>query len=130
MSHLPQTKTNLFTGTFDEGKEASLLLSELPSCVIFHKAGQVLELYNVDTGFIAAHHGPFDNSVLGAGIHTTLYWDYAAFPTLNATFSGRYRCRTDAGHSPQKFQMHIKGKVIIIMYCIHCFGSLFTTSIS
>ena len=109
-SHLipstPPLKAN-----FAEGESTATLLLGLPTCSIFRQAGSFLELYNVDTGFVAGRHGPFDNRlVIGIGVATNVAWTSATYPVLNASFTGLYICRTDTANSRDAYQLNVRGK--------------------
>ena len=99
------------TAFFAEGESTATLGTGLPSCTIIREAGSYLELYNVDTGFVAGRHGPFDNRpMIGIGVTTTVLWDTATYPVLNASFTGLYICRTDTGNSTTTYHLNVRGK--------------------
>ena len=96
---------------FAEGESTATLLLALPACSILFQAGSFLELYNVDTGFVAGRHGPFDNRpMIGIGASTTVGWNTTTYPVLNAGFTGLYMCRTDTGNSMVTYQLNVRGK--------------------
>ena len=96
---------------FAEGESTATLLLGLPTCVISFSTGSFLELYNVDTGFVAARHGPFDNRpVIGIGIATNVGWNTATYPVLKTSYTGLYRCRTDTANATATYQLNVRGK--------------------
>ena len=64
----------------------------------------------MDTGFIAGRHGPFDNTPSGSGIVTAVLWNTSAYPVLNTSYTGLYRCRTDTANSTTTYQLNVRGK--------------------
>ena len=98
------------TAFFAEGEATANLGLGLPYCTISLQAGSFLELYNVDTGFVAGRHGPFDNTPSGSGIITTMVWNTTAYPVLKTSYTGLYRCRTDTGNSTVTYQLNVRGK--------------------
>ena len=96
---------------FAEGESTATLVLGLPTCAISLQNGSFLELYNVDTGFVAARHGPFDNRpMIGIGITTSAFWDTTTYPVLKTSYTGLYRCRTDTGNSTATYQLNVRGK--------------------
>ena len=90
-------------------------LSILPACISFAQKANGLELYNMDTGFIAARHDAYsypDNDTYDS---TVLWWDDQKYPELKMMYSGRYKCRTDAGSSTATYNLHVTGKKTIMM---------------
>ena len=100
-----------FTAFFAEGEATATLGTGLPSCAIIIQAGSYLELYNVDTGFVAGRHGPFDNTPMtGSGVITLVVWDTTTYPVLKTSYTGLYRCRTDTANSISTYQLNVRGK--------------------
>ena len=111
----PNTAPNL-TAYFAEGEATSPLLTGLPSCVIFAQNGSFLELYNVDTGFVAGRHGPFDNRPgIGSLASTGVLWNTTANPVLDTSYTGLYRCRADTSTSSGFYQLNVRGKFTILL---------------
>ena len=102
--------TSPLTAFFAEGESTATLGAGLPSCTIVQQAGSYLELYNVDTGFIAGRHGPFDNTPSGSGGVTVVVWNTTAYRVLNTSYTGLYRCRTDTANSSATYQLNVRGK--------------------
>ena len=102
--------TSPLTAFFAEGESTTILGTGLPICTIAQQAGSYLELYNVDTGFIAGWHGPFDNTPSGSGFVTPAFWNTTAYPVLNTSYTGLYRCRTDTANSLVTYQLNVRGK--------------------
>ena len=110
----PNTPSNL-TAYFAEGEATSPLITGLPSCVILAQNGSFLELYNVDTGFVAGRHGPFDNRPgMGGPITTGVGWNTAVSPVLDTSYTGLYRCRADTSMSSAFYQLNVLGKFTIL----------------
>ena len=108
------TAPNL-TAYFAEGEATSPLVTALPSCVIFAQNGSFLELYNVDTEFVAGRHGPFDNRPgIGSLANTGLLWNTTANPVLDTSYNGLYRCRADTSISSSFYQLNVLGKFTIL----------------
>ena len=97
-------------GTFVEGEGTAQLENGLPSCFVFAGRARFLELFNVDTGFVAAWRGPFDNTPTGMGRGTFLMWDKINFPVLKTSYSGVYKCRTDDRYSHHTYTLSVLGK--------------------
>ena len=97
---------------FAEGESTAPLILGLPSCLVSARTGSFLELYNVDTGFVAGRHGPFDDRPMAgnAPTNTGVFWNTATYPVLNASFTGLYICRTDTGNSTATYQLNVRGK--------------------
>ena len=109
VNHIPATPP--LKAYFAEGESTATLLLGLPICTIAFQAGSFLELYNVDTGFVAARHGPFDNRpIIGIGISTYVGWNTTTYPVLKTSYTGLYRCRTDTGNSTATYQLNVRGK--------------------
>ena len=102
--------TTPLTAFFAEGEATATLGTGLPSCAIIQQAGSYLELYNVDTGFFAGRHGPFDNTPSGTGSTTIVVWNTTTYPVLRTSYTGLYRCRTDTGNSTATYQLNVRGK--------------------
>ena len=102
--------TTPLTAFFAEGEATAILGTGLPSCTIIQEAGSYLELYNVDTGFVAGRHGPFDNTPSGSGIITGVVWNTTTYPVLKTSYTGLYLCRTDTGNSTWTYQLNVRGK--------------------
>ena len=102
--------TTPLTASFAEGEATATLRTGLPLCTITHQAGSYLELYNLDTGFVAGRHGPFGNTPSGSGIITAVFWNTTAYPVLKTSYTGLYRCRTDTGNSTATYQLNVRGK--------------------
>ena len=106
--------TSPLTAFFAEGESNATLGLGVPLCTVAQQAGSYLELYNVDTGFIAGRHGPFDNTARAFGsssdIVTAVFWNTTAYPVLNTSYTGLYRCRTDTGNSSATYQLNVRGK--------------------
>ena len=102
--------TTPLTAFFAEGESTATLGVGVPSCTILQQAGSYLELYNVDTGFIAGRHGPFDNTLSGGSMVTVVEWDTTLYPVLNTSYAGLYRCRTDTANSTSTYQLNVRGK--------------------
>ena len=98
------------TAFFAEGEATANLGAGLPSCTIVRQAGSYLELYNVDTGFVAGRHGPFDNTPSGSGLVTFVEWNTTTYPVLITSYTGLYRCRTDTANSTATYQLNVRGK--------------------
>ena len=64
----------------------------------------------MDTGFIAGRHGPFNNTHSGSDLSTAVFWDNTAYPVLNTSYTGLYRCRADTGNSMATYQLNVRGK--------------------
>ena len=118
------------TAYFAEGEATAIVDQGLPVCTILLQAGSFLELYNIDTGFVAGRHGPFDNSPSGSGIVTGVLWNTTAYPVLKTSYTGLYRCRTDAANSTATYQLNIRGKYTLyfqywyLLYLQCCFTAL------
>ena len=102
--------TTPLTAFFAEGEATANLVIGFPYCGMFVQAGSFLELYNVDTGFVAGRHGPFDNTPSGIGIVTIVRWNTNTYPVLKTSYTGLYRCRADTGNSTQTYQLNVRGK--------------------
>ena len=109
----PNTEPNNFA-FFEEGEATSTLLKGLPLCTILAQNGSFLELYNVNTGFVAGWHGQFDNrpgmSSLSA---TNVGWNTTVNPVLDTSYNGLYRCRTDTSTSLAVYQLNVRGKFTV-----------------
>ena len=108
--HRPYAPTNI-TAFFAEGEATSTLAAGLPACLVSLQAGPFLELYNVDTGFVAGRHGQFDNRPgMGRLIATNVVWNTTAYPVLRTRYTGLYRCRTDTTNSRAAYQLNVRCK--------------------
>ena len=100
-----------FNAYFAEGESTATLQLGLPICTTSFQNGSFIELYNVDTGFVAGRHGPFDNrGMTGNGPTTTVSWDTTTYPVLKTSFTGLYICRTDTANSTATYQLNVRGK--------------------
>ena len=98
-------------GFFVEGTATTTLITALPTCTITSLAGSFLELQNVNTGFVAGRHGPFNNTAdANMGFVTGVLWNTTAYPVLNTSYTGLYICRTDTGNSTAAYQLNVRGK--------------------
>ena len=93
---------------FAEDESTATLGAGLPTCTILYQVGSYLELYNVDTGFVAGRHGPFDNTVGGSGIVTFVWWNTTAYPVLKTSYTGLYICRADTANSTAAYQLNVR----------------------
>ena len=101
------------------------IAADLPYCTIHNAQSAYLELYNMDTGFIAGRHGWFNNS--GTGVPLTVVWNRTTFPLLKGKYTGRYKCHTDTANSLHSYQMKI-GRGKVFMYLILSVGFQFTAT--
>ena len=98
-----------YSKTFKEGTRTLPLLAGfiLPDCWISLQSGAYVELYNENTGFVAA-------KLLNFGSYGTedtgLKWNFGSYPVLKKTFSGVYRCRTDTAKSKDFYNLTVVGK--------------------
>ena len=103
--------TTPLNGFFAEGTATTTLTNALPVCTITSLAGSFLELHNVNTGFVAGRHGPFNNTAdANMGDATSALWDTDTYPVLKASYTGLYICRTDTGNSTATYQLNVRGK--------------------
>ena len=100
--------TSPLSAFFAEDESTATLGIGLPACVIVQQAGSFLELYNVDTGFVAGRHGPFDNTPSGSGFLTFVEWNTTAYPVLKTSYTGLYICRTDTANSTATYQLNVR----------------------
>ena len=100
--------TSPLSAFFAEGEATATLGAGLPTCIIVFQAGSFLELYNVDTGFVAGRHGQFDNRPFGIGAGTLVSWNTTAYPVLKTSYTGLYRCRTDTANSAPTYQLNVR----------------------
>ena len=71
-------------------------------------------MYNVDTGFVAGRHGPFDNRPgMSRPAGTTVVWNTTANQVLVTSYNGLYRCRTDTSTSSGFYQLNVRGKFTV-----------------
>ena len=96
-----------FSGKFPTGWKTTVLRPMLPACVVEHRAGRFLQLYNEKTGLVSGHHGKFDNTATANNARTTVQWDTSTYPVLNKAMTGSYRCRTDTGTSVFTYQLDV-----------------------
>ena len=109
----PTTLPNL-TAYFAEGEATATLAPALPFCTVSRQNGSFLELYNVDTGFVAGRHGQFDNRPgIGNLVATYVVWNTTANPVLDTSYTGLYRCRTDTSTSSVFYQLNVRGKFTV-----------------
>ena len=110
---IPNTPPNN-TAFFAEGEPTVTVADALPSCTLLRQNGSFLELYNVDTGFVAGRHGPFDNRPgIGSPGITFVLWNTTANPVLDTSYNGLYRCRTDTSMSSAFYQLNVRGKFTV-----------------
>ena len=109
----PNTPPNI-TAFFAEGEATVSVADALPLCTVSRQNGSFLELCNVDTGFVAGRHGPFDNRPgMGRPIATNVGWNTAVNPVLDTSHNGLYRCRTDTSTSSAFYQLNVRGKFTV-----------------
>ena len=104
----------ILTAYFAEGEVTATLALALPICADSLQNGSFLEVYNVDTGFVAGRHGPFDNRPgMGSLASTNVLWNTTAYPVLDTSYTGLYRCRTDTSTSLESYQLNVRGKFTV-----------------
>ena len=109
----PHTPPNI-TAFFAEGEPTATVTDALPLCTVSRQNGSFLELYNVDTGFVAGRHGQFDNRLGMSSIPATnVAWNTTANPVLDTSYNGLYRCRTDTSTSSAFYQLNVRGKFTV-----------------
>ena len=110
---IPNTPPNN-TAFFAEGEPTATVADALPLCTVSGQNGSFLELYNVDTGFVAGRHGQFDNRPdMGSPPATSVGWNTTDYPVLDTSHNGLYRCRTDTKTSFAVYQLNVRGKFTV-----------------
>ena len=111
ISEFRPSSTSYWAHVFHQGQITSNITDLLPSCLILKQASSYLELYNVDNGFVAARHGEFTS-------YTSLSWNDTAYPVLEPSLSGLYRCRTATANSTESFQLNVTSAFVskLILY--------------
>ena len=113
---IPYSSKGPYQAYFTEGQSTAEALYALPICIISNRAGAFLELYNINTGMVVGHHGPFDNTHGADPSWTITEWDNVAHPWLNSSYNGLYYCRTDSysGHEQRNsYQLNVRGEITV-----------------
>ena len=109
--------TNTYAAYFADGQNTLEVLFGLPMCYVKGRgSGEYLELYNVNTSFPVGHRGSFVN---GDADSTSLQWNNIAYPMLDPSFTGLYRCRTNGIISKATYQLNVRSKMSTVTP--HCY---------
>ena len=104
-------KPDTYAAYFADGQNTLDAIFGLPSCEVFGGgSSEYLELYNVNTSLPVGHRGSFDN---GRTDITSLQWNYTAYPMLDPSFTGLYRCRANGITSKETYQLNVRSKMSI-----------------
>ena len=93
-----------FIMTFGDGQSTADVLSYMPVCIVTSGSAPFIRLEKTDGSLVLGVTGSF-TGFGRAPLNTT------AHPSLNASYTGVYHCRTDARYSPQLYQLNVVGKV-------------------
>ena len=105
----PKQTTNIVAYLAD-GQDTFDAMFALPRCAVSGGTGDYMELYNVDVGTPVASTGFFNNTPQTT---TYIHWRTTHIGTLNTSFTGLYRCRTDTANSTQTYQLNVRCKLSI-----------------
>ena len=101
--------TDTYVAYFADGQNTLDTIFALPRCEVFGEGySDYLELYNVNTSLPVLHRGSFDNGETGT---TSLQWNNTAYPMLDPSLSGLYRCRTNGNISRETYQLNVRSKM-------------------
>ena len=104
-------KPDTYAAYFADGQNTLEAFFGLPRCEVFGGgSGEYLELYNVNASLPVEHRGSFDN---GPRDSTSVQWNYTAFPMLDPSFTGLYRCRTNGITSKATYQLNVRSKMSV-----------------
>ena len=115
--HILIRNTDTYAAYFADGQNTLDTIFCLPMCEVFGQGySDYLELYNVNTSLPVLHRGSFHN---GQTDTTSLQWNYTAYPILDPSFTGLYRCRTNGNISEETYQLNVRSKMSTVTP--HCY---------
>ncbi|XP_065182013.1 uncharacterized protein LOC135812654 [Sycon ciliatum] len=94
-----------FIMTFGDGQSTADVLSYMPVCIVTSGSAPFIRLEKTDGSLVLGVTGSF-TGFGRAPLNTT------AHPSLNASYTGVYHCRTDARYSPQLYQLNVVARQI------------------
>ena len=108
-------KTDTFAAYFADGQNTLDAFFGLPRCEVKARgSSEYLELYNVNTSLPVGHRGSLDNRR-----STSSQWNDTAYPMLDPSFTGLYRCRTNGNTSKATYQLNVRSKMSTVTP--HCY---------
>ena len=95
-------------------------VGRFPYCVIYSRSWSFLELYNEDTGFVAAKAVMTSSIIINATNPFVLRWDTNSNPSVYYNNNGVYRCRTDTVASPRYMVLQVGSKTLFYLIELLC----------